>query len=145
MNNNYYLDSATFISVTSDLAENLMRGILKLEYDSYIKTDVVTGTETYTEEGQEVFQECLDEIEGLLNINNIFIESQRDEHEWELHRIIMYDIIKIDRAMTKIKPIVRVPNIVAKNLLDTRYRQRIVKNKKKYDRRRNKNVCDITS
>lgn len=54
----------------------------------------------------------------------------------------MYDIIKIDRAMTKIKPIVRVPNIVANNLLDTRYRQRIVKNKK---RRRNKNVCDITS
>ena len=81
MNNNYYLDSATFISVTSDLAENLMRGILKLEYDSYIKTDVVTGTETYTEEGQEVFQECLYEIEGLLNINNIFIESQRYEHE----------------------------------------------------------------
>ena len=71
MNNNYYLDSATFISVTSDLAENLMKGILKLEYDYYIKRDVLTGNETYTEEGQEVFQECLDEIEGLLNINNI--------------------------------------------------------------------------
>ena len=47
--------------------------------------------------------------------------------------------------MIKIKQIIRVPYVVLNNLLDTRYRQRIVKNKKKYDRRRNKNVCDITS
>jgi hypothetical protein len=46
--------------------------------------------------------------------------------------------------MNKINPIVRVPNVVAKNLLDTRYRQRIVKNKKKYNRRRDKNVYDST-
>jgi len=59
--------------------------------------------------------------------------------------MIIYDIINIDKVMTKIKPIVKVPNIVAKNLLDTRYRQRIVKNKKKYDRRRNKNVYNNTS
>ena len=59
--------------------------------------------------------------------------------------MIMYDIMNVDTCMTKIKPIVRVPNIVAKNLLDTRYRQRIVKNKKKYDRRRNKNVYNNTS
>ena len=57
----------------------------------------------------------------------------------------MYDIINVDTYMTKIKPIVRVPNIVAKNLLDTRYRQRIVKNKKKYNRKRDKNVLDITT
>jgi len=59
--------------------------------------------------------------------------------------MIMYDIINVDTYMTKIKPIVRVPNIVAKNLLDTRYRQRIVKNKKKYNRKRDKNVLDITT
>ena len=47
--------------------------------------------------------------------------------------------------MNKIKPIVRVPNIVAKNLLDTRYRQKIVKSKKKYDRKRDKNVYNNTS
>ena len=52
--------------------------------------------------------------------------------------------MNIDTCMTKIKPIVRIPNIVAKNLLDTRYRQRIVKSKKKYNRKRDKNVCDIT-
>ena len=57
----------------------------------------------------------------------------------------MYDIINLDTCMTKIKPIVRVPNIVAKNLLDTRYRQRIVKSKKKYNRKRDKDVSDITS
>jgi len=81
MNTKYYLDNETFISVTSDLADNLMKGILKFEYDSYIKTDAVTGNENYTEEGQEIFEECLDDIEGLLNSNNIFIESQRDEDD----------------------------------------------------------------
>ena len=53
--------------------------------------------------------------------------------------------MNIDTCMTKIKPIVRIPNIVAKNLLDTRYRQRIVKSKKKYNRKRDKDVSDITS
>ena len=47
--------------------------------------------------------------------------------------------------MNKIKHIVIVPNILAKNLLDTRYRQRIVKSKKKYDRKRDKNVHNNTS
>ena len=61
-----------------------------------------------------------------------------------MQSIVIYDIMNVDTYMTKIKPIVRVPNIVAKNLLDTRYKQRIVKNKKKYNRRRNNNVCDST-
>ena len=61
-----------------------------------------------------------------------------------MHRMIIYDIMNVDTCMTKIKHIVRIPNIVAKNLLDTRYRQRIVKSKKKYNRKRDKNVCDIT-
>jgi len=81
MSNNYYLEGAVYIAVTSDLAENLMRGILKLEYDSYIKTDVLTGNETYTEEGHEIFQECLDEIKNTLHINNIFIKSQKGKNE----------------------------------------------------------------
>jgi len=54
----------------------------------------------------------------------------------------IYGIMLVDTPMIKIKKIVRIPNLVAKNLLDTRYRQRIVKNKKKYDRKRDKNVCD---
>ena len=53
--------------------------------------------------------------------------------------------MNVDTYMTKIKPIVRIPNIVAKNLLDTRYRQKIVKSKKKYNRKRDKDVSDITS
>ena len=47
--------------------------------------------------------------------------------------------------MIKIKKISKIPNLVAKNLLDTRYRQRIVKSKKKYNRKRDKDVSDITS
>ena len=44
--------------------------------------------------------------------------------------------------MIKIKKISKIPNLVAKNLLDTRYRQRVIKNKNKYDRKRDKNVRD---
>ena len=62
-----------------------------------------------------------------------------------MQSITMYDIMNVDTFMTKIKPIVRIPNVVAKNLLDTRYRQRIVKSKKKYNRKRDKDVSDITS
>ena len=87
--------------------------------------------------------DCYTEIRYLL-ADYLDIHIQ-DIKIWELHRMIIYDIINIDKVMTKIKPIVRVPNIVAKNLLDTRYRQRIVKSKKKYNRRRDKNVRDSTS
>ena len=62
-----------------------------------------------------------------------------------MQSITIYDIMNVDTYMTKIKAIVRIPNIVAKNLLDTRYRQRIVKSKKKYNRKRDKDVSDITS
>ena len=62
-----------------------------------------------------------------------------------MQSITIYDIMNVDTYMTKIKPIVRIPNIVAKNLLDTRYRQRIVKSKKKYNRKRDKDVSDITT
>ncbi len=57
----------------------------------------------------------------------------------------IYDIMLIENNMIKIKKIPKIPNLVAKNLLDTRYRQRIVKNKKKYNRKRDKDVCDSTS
>ena len=70
MNTKNYLASETYIAVTSDLAENLMRGILKFEYDSYIIED-----KEGNEEGQEIFEECLEQIEGILNSNNIFIEG----------------------------------------------------------------------
>ena len=62
-----------------------------------------------------------------------------------MQSITIYDIMNVDTYMTKIKPIVRIPNVVAKNLLDTRYSQRIVKSKKKYNRKRDKDVSDITS
>jgi len=59
--------------------------------------------------------------------------------------MIIYDIMLIENNMIKIKKIPKIPNLVAKNLLDTRYRQQIIKNKKKYNRKRDKDVCDSTS
>ena len=44
--------------------------------------------------------------------------------------------------MIKIKKISKIQKLVAKKFLDTRYRQRVIKNKKKYDRKRDKNVRD---
>jgi|TARA_B100000900_G_scaffold308878_1_gene267589 hypothetical protein len=80
MNTKNYLTRENYIAITSELAENLMRGILKLEYDSYTIEDK-EGNEVYTEEGQEVFEECLEQIEGLFNSNNIFIEGTEDKDE----------------------------------------------------------------
>ena len=57
----------------------------------------------------------------------------------------IYDIMLIEDNMIKIKKIPKIPNLVAKNLLDTRYRQQIIKNKKMYNRKRDKDVCDSTS
>ena len=58
--------------------------------------------------------------------------------------MIIYDIINVDTLMKKINPIVKIHNLVAKNLLDTRYRQRNKRKEKKYDRKRDKNVRNIT-
>ena len=57
----------------------------------------------------------------------------------------IYDIMLIENNMIKIKKIPKIPNLVAKNLLETRYRKQIIKNKKKYNRKRDKDVCDSTS
>ena len=87
--------------------------------------------------------DCYTEIRYLLaDYLNIHIQEIKI---WVLQSMIIYDRMNLDTCMTKIKPIVRIPNIVAKNLLDTRYRQRIVKSKKKYNRKRDKDVSDITS
>ena len=57
--------------------------------------------------------------------------------------MIIYDIMNVDTYMTKIKPIVRIPNIVAKNLLDKDIGRGLSK-KKKIITEENKNVSDIT-
>lgn len=61
-----------------------------------------------------------------------------------LHRIIIYGIMLIDTSMHKINPITKIQSVVLKNLLDTRYRQRNKRKEKKYDRKRDKNVRNIT-
>ena len=61
-----------------------------------------------------------------------------------LHIIIIYGIMLIDTSMYKINPITKIQNVVLKNLLDTKYRQRNKRKEKKYDRKRDKNVRNIT-
>ena len=61
-----------------------------------------------------------------------------------MHRIIIYGIMLIDTSMYKINPITKIQNVVLKNLLDTKYRQRNKRKEKKYDRKRDKNVRNIT-
>lgn len=61
-----------------------------------------------------------------------------------LHIIIIYGIMLIDTSMYKINPITKIQSVVLKNLLDTRYRQRNKRKEKKYDRKRDKNVRNIT-
>ena len=50
----------------------------------------------------------------------------------------------VDTSMHKINPIIKIHSVVLKNLLYTRYRQRNKRKEKKYDRKRDKNVRNIT-
>ena len=65
-------------------------------------------------------------IIGMLLILIAYILSKRQEKK-------MYDPVVITLLEKNVK-----------KLLDTRYRQRIVKNKKRYDRKREQNVYDRT-
>ena len=82
MTNNYYITRESYIELSGELADNLMRGILKNSYDNYIITDK-KGNESYTVEGQEIFEEQLNEIEDILEMNGIHDEEDINSISFE--------------------------------------------------------------
>ena len=112
------------VDVINDLLKS--RGIkIDITFLEHYNGNDVISFEDSNDDGEFVWEIKVKEIWLVAPINYIWYNRCRN-------------------IMNRIKPISRIPNPVAKKLLDTRYRQRIVKNKKRYDRKREQNVYDRT-
>ena len=76
MRNNYYIDAPSYLEVTSNIADYVMRQKLGKDYNNYIYVN--QGDINFTEEGQEIFNGYLEEIEGFFRNANILHESEKE-------------------------------------------------------------------
>ena len=77
--NNYYIDSSSFIEVTTELADYIMQEKLGKNYDNYIYEE--QGSISFTAKGQEIFNRYLEEIEGFFSNVNILHEDQKENED----------------------------------------------------------------
>ena len=75
--NNYYIDSSSFIEVTSELADYIMQEKLGDKYDKYIYEDE-SEVINYTKAGQDMFNNYVEVIEGYLRDVSIVHEDQKE-------------------------------------------------------------------
>ncbi len=73
MADKYYIDAPTYLEVTSEIADYVMKKMLPNIYDSYTYEE--QGSISFTEEGQEVFNKYLEEIEDFFSNANIVREE----------------------------------------------------------------------
>ena len=72
------INASNFLEVTSELADFIMQEKYGDEYENYIYQDDV-GVISYTEEGQDIFNNYLGEVETYLNSAGIYHEG---DDEW---------------------------------------------------------------
>ena len=67
------LPNDNWLELTSELTDYVMTKELDNDYEDYIveEDDVIR----YTEEGQKIFNDTLDEVEYILNLMGIFMED----------------------------------------------------------------------
>ena len=68
------INASNFLEVTSELADFIMQEKYGDEYENYIFRDKA-GSYNYTEEGQEIFNNYLGEVETYLNSAGIYHEG----------------------------------------------------------------------
>ena len=68
------INASSFLEVTSELADFIMQEKYGDEYENYIYQDDV-GVISYTEEGQDIFNNYLGEVETYLNSAGIYHEG----------------------------------------------------------------------
>ena len=73
----YYIDASSFLEVTSELADYIMQEKLGDKYDKYVYQDDV-GVYNYTEAGQDIFNNYVEEVEGYLDSVGIEHEDQEE-------------------------------------------------------------------
>tara|TARA_R100001230_G_C5607771_1_gene120065 strand:+ start:222 stop:479 length:258 start_codon:yes stop_codon:yes gene_type:complete len=78
ISNNTYLSQEEYIEYYSELADNLMQKKLGKEYKRYVHYDV-EGNSSYTEEGQDIFNDILDAVDIFLSDVGIYPESEEEK------------------------------------------------------------------
>ncbi len=79
--NKYYIDTPSFLEVTSKLADFMMQEKLGEKYYEnciYVDEDDVYN---YTDEGQEIFNNYIDQMTRILNEADIVDEDQLQQGE----------------------------------------------------------------
>jgi hypothetical protein len=74
---NVYLSADEYIGYSSELADDLMQKKLGKEYERYVHYNV-DGNSSYTEEGQDIFNDILNAVEQCLADVGIYNEEDKD-------------------------------------------------------------------
>ena len=74
---NVYLSADEYIEYSSELADDLMQKKLGKEYERYVHYNV-DGNSSYTEEGQDIFEEILSNVEQCLSDVGIYNKEVQD-------------------------------------------------------------------
>jgi len=92
----YYIDASSFLEVTGELADFMMQEKLGEKYYEdciYVDEDDVYN---FTDKGQEIFNNYVDQMTRILSEANIVHEDQLQEGEWKWlkYRLEKYIAIK---------------------------------------------------
>lgn len=79
MPDKYYIDAPTYLEITTNIADYVMKVKLGKNYDSYIYVE--QGHITYSDKGQEIFNRYLEQTEIFFSNANIVDEDQLQEGE----------------------------------------------------------------
>jgi hypothetical protein len=77
-NKNTYFSAEVYAEYTCDMADKVMKAKLGDNYNKYIQEDS-EGNTSYTEEGQDMFIEILDDFKSYLAHFGMFSEEDRDD------------------------------------------------------------------
>ena len=79
--NKYYIDTPSFLEVTSKLADFMMQDKLDMKYYENCIYQDEDDVYAYTDEGQEIFNNYIDQMTRILNEVDIVDEDQLQEGE----------------------------------------------------------------
>jgi len=77
----YYIDTPSFLEVTSKLADFMMQDKLDMKYYENCIYQDEDDVYNYTDEGQEIFNNYIDHVTRILNEVDIVDEDQLQEGE----------------------------------------------------------------
>ena len=75
---NVYLSADEYIEYTCEQADKIMQMKLSKDYDNYIVYDDEGKETSYTEEGQDIFNDILNAVEQCLADVGIYNEEDKD-------------------------------------------------------------------